>query len=1009
MPKKLTAQELKNTIDLNVLIDSYDLEDPAWNDRVRELTKTKVDDEKLDRFYDGVGGDSNDYRNVGFSADGAIRHAGVFGAYLMGVKGMSFKQVLDLDPDSQEFKNLNTDFVKFLKENPVVNNPKGAKAWGDLFFNASAKMGEYTIPDIDYSNPEQVQGSLYELHLMKAIQFNIVQEYEKYVSVAGKDNVEKLAGGAKELEEKMSAAHALNEFSAMIDSGYDIHTIITPLKINQPSVAKKGLSSMAASRAALAAFGKMNRGKSVSQIVEQRKTKNGRGFYDETVKAMIGSYISMNPSKKASAYLTGSSNEFLEDYNKSVKQLELEARTTFNATSAMKRCAHDFADMVNAYGEQANDPTGKNDDKKALFTLTSGALDPDEIDQYLELDEDAKAVKEHIEKSFNKLFISNDVAVFHKAAGIKDPLSIIKIDGKTPGELWGEKYKDFPPEKRDFMLKAEVYNEMIAGKRDVTCDVYMIDENDEIKPAHPVDVAKSDHILGKDIAYFRGVSKLHGVLGNFKDRLCATQADTNANFTPEQGNMTHTGSESYMNMTDKLNKLMDGLKFTNARGHEGILSHEDTLQSLRELKKAARDYYKSHTGIHRIHAGWWKEGRERIAVAKAIMECSDSEISKLKDLAHGLDLKKSKDEAGARYQLKNRWESVRKCANGRGRQVQDIHAEYGSHFPSADKLIRKAEQREELRQGLRNILKGHSKGLALEEGMSSLYEGGSPLKVANDYLKKKYLTSIVKAGRGKGTHSLDDLTRYMKNGDMKKAYDEKIASMMDNEIFINKVNSDPDNALKNWEEYEKVWDDSKFKSLAASNDVYKKLAKMDPEGAREHWTVAEERLEMWKAENTHAQEEIDVIKKDLRPSGEGISPFATELTGNEAHDMEVKSNRVDAGKEYAKTLGRVLAISYANDILVTKGSDSAMEFALDANQMDKVSEYIAKGLEKDVFGANATDATINSNLNDFEELKKKAFGYVKSGVEAEKNAQKAHEENVIENDQLHAEQEPVLQ
>ncbi|GEM_PF-5131892 len=1009
MPGKLTEQQLKNTTDINVLIDNYDLQDPAWNKRLNELTGITYDEKKLDRFFAGVGGDPGDYRNVGFSADGPVRHAGVFGAYLMGVKGMSFKQVLDLDPDSQEFKNLNTDFAKFLKENPVENNPKGAEVWGNLFFNASAKMGEYTIPDIDYSDSKQVQSNLYELHIMKAIQFNIVQEYEKYVKKAGEDTVEKLAGGARELEEKMGATIALNEFSSMIDTGYDTYTITHPLKSKQPELAKKNLSSMAASRASLAAYGNSIRGKSVSQIVAQKKTKNGRDFYDDTVKATIGGFISMKPSNKAAEYITGISNDFLTDYNKKLKEVEYDARTTFNGTSSMKRCALDFADMVNAYGAQANDLTSKNNDKAILVTLTSGALKADEVDQYIEIDNDAKAVKEHIEKSFNKLFINHDVATFHKAAGIKDPLSIIKIDGKTPGELWGEKYKDFPPEKKDFMLKAEVYNEMIAGKRDVTCDVFMINEKDEIVPARPVCVAKSDHTAGRETAYFRGVSKLHGLLGEFKDRLCATQADPEANFTRNQGKMTYTGSESYMNMTEQLNKLMDGLKFTNAGGHEGTLTHESTLETMKELKKAAREYYKSHTGIHRIHAGWWKEGRERIAVAKAIMECSDSEISKLKDLAQGLDLKKSKDEAGARYQLKNRWESVKTYGNGRGRKMTDNTAQYGSHFPSADKLIHKAEQREELRQGLRNILKGHSKGLAIEEGMSSLYEGGSPLKVANDYLKKKYLTSIVKAGRGKGTHSLDDLERYMKNGDMKKAYDEKIASLMNNEIFLNKVNSDPDNALKNWEEHEKVWDDSKFTSLAGSNDVYKRLVKKDPEGARERWTVAEERLEMWKAENTHAQEEIDVIKKDLRPSGEGVSPFATELTGNEAHDMEVKSNRVDAGKEYAKTLGRVLAISYANDILVTKGSDSAMEFALDANQMDKVSEYIAKGLEKDVFGANATDATINANLNDFEELKKKAFGYVKSGVEAEKNAQKKHEENVIENDQLHAEQEPVLQ
>ena len=1013
MPSKVNSQNINTATDLMDIILSDEVTGDQKMKRFREITKFANVNSQMKAYHEKIGGDPEDYRKIGFSEYDPERHTGIFAAYLMGKKGMSLNEVIHHDPTEEETQ----EFRTFLKENPVDRDApdKGAKVWGDIFINAAQKMNEYRFPDIDYSNPAEVDEHAYELHMFASLQLNIAQEYEKVRNHAGIEAMSKVAGGREQLEKKTAPIFAGNDISSLFRSGYNSTSIAQGIYSQNPDTLaglSRSISQMATQRVTLGNMSDRLRGKTLAEITNDKSSEIGKLYEDSVNSNLMVAQMEDEDFGPVNDFFNGKPEAFIKKTNDARATAERDARLYFNSGISMKNNAEEFRDKVNSYGKKAHDLRNTdNHDLDKLVTLTSIVRNPGDLKDLLDSDEDVRKLKDHIDDCFNELLAKNNIANVHKLAGIKDPLSIVKIDGKTADELWGAKYSKCTPAEKEFMLKTEIYNEMINGKRDVTCDVHVINEKNEFEKIKPVTVAKSKDTLIRETAYIRGVIRLNGAFDDFKKRLIETQTDKKANFSLEgNSDVTAEGSNSYRKMTRALNTIIEGTTIPAKYKRQGDLSADTLKNAIRDLKKAAKEYYDSHTGIHRLHAGWRKEGRERINVAKTIMESSDEEFTKLMDLTNKLDVREHPDTNNRtpRYDFIKIWEKTKNCAASRHITLDDRHLT--NEFEPADKLLLESEKKSDLRSDLKKVSKSVSRLENMEDAFGGGIFNGNPVKVANAYFKKKYESMISKANSGSSSHKLEDIERDMKSANFNQRYENSVNTLANNEEFKKIVSNNPDQpgkAIKIWTNRQKLVEDQKFKDLAANNDVYKQLVKLDPKNAGKKWTIAEERIEMWKAESELIPDKLQELKDDLSNTGKykgEENPFSKlesldDTTGNK----EIIEERKEMGKGYAQNLGRILAVSYAKEVMNgPDGKDKGMELALNPKQLTTIAGYISKGLEKDVFNPEKTSYEITNELNDFDALKKKSLGYIQRGIEEEKNACKENNINAQAEKQIEA-------
>ena len=75
-------------------------------------------------------------------------------------------------PDSVNEKEWIKENLKTIQENSI-------KAWSDVFYNSLKKAKEYSFPDIDYSDTNQINKYADELNLVRGIGVDGIQEYER--------------------------------------------------------------------------------------------------------------------------------------------------------------------------------------------------------------------------------------------------------------------------------------------------------------------------------------------------------------------------------------------------------------------------------------------------------------------------------------------------------------------------------------------------------------------------------------------------------------------------------------------------------------------------------------------------------------------------------------------------------------------------------------------------------------------------------------------------------------
>ena len=159
--------------------------------------------------------------NTGLLTDRSATHANTFVMYLVGKRGMSIGEALKIAPGQDGFENLKNDFLTFANSHPTLRKPginiteeerqANVKAWLEMFNNFGDAIGDYKIPDIDYSDPNAVLGQNREFARVISLMVDYGQQIEPFLN-NNSDTLSNLPGEREKALKKMEHYHTLRQF-----------------------------------------------------------------------------------------------------------------------------------------------------------------------------------------------------------------------------------------------------------------------------------------------------------------------------------------------------------------------------------------------------------------------------------------------------------------------------------------------------------------------------------------------------------------------------------------------------------------------------------------------------------------------------------------------------------------------------------------------------------------------------------------------------------------------------
>lgn len=893
-----------------------------------------------------------------FHNQGEPRHYGVFVAYLMGTKGLNFNQVMDLKSDSPEFNNYVTEFHDFLKAHPTnVNNVEtkktNVKLWTRMFMNCNKKLGETRMPDIDYSDPKQVQEHADFFRQLQGVEIDVAQEFEMVTKKDGDSLVyaQEEAGGTKQYNAAIDNWLGVQPKLIQIMNAYSPDHF-EPVKIwgNEPNTFRLATNA----RLQLSKIGQKDiKGRTIADIAGDTKGKDAaRNLYA----VMADSQFHMPRGVKPFEYLTGKDRSAENGLDESYQKSRKAGRQSFNSNT-FESSTLALADEIAKFGIEQR-KTGA-DIIPGIFGAYKNESTPQQMLDFIK-GENGKDYREKLEQAYSVMTKELNMPEFYEFIGITDPISIIKIDGQSVTDMYAEKYAGInDPEDKKLLIMNEVFREAIYGDKKVTADVYVLDDNDKAVQFKPQVISKSSKDINREMAFYSEVNDLHEKLKAIYDELKATQDDPSVDVTIKKD---AEGSETYKGLMKALKTAVDS---TALEGPSVNADIKNLPQYMSDIKKAASAYVNKHTGLKGLFKGYSKEkGIPRNNIAKKL---------KADEYEFGFDIKKVKDLyplIGARSadyfdpgltktDLQLKWGRFKKTAASKG--INASVEAFENPSPETTKLLDEINRRDEMRRAVADAVKKKGKNI---EFLDSPFEA-KPGEYAREFVKSKYENAIKAAGRKKNVLNVDELAENILSDDFSERFNAEVNKLANDPQFSRLVKKDPKNCLEKWGKLIEKGDLGRHEILAEQSDVYKRLAAADPENARARWNKAENVVDGWRREWKKEDKKLQELK-DLINDTDSNALFDPTAFG---HDL-VKEDTY-------RRLGDIVAQSVIKDYIAAKNEDAAIELALYPEEVKNIRKWVIDGLKEDnVLGDR--DTAIET-LNNLKALKVKAIDDIHAG------------------------------
>ena len=588
--------------------------------------------------------------------------------YLMGrpENDLSYEEAKKIAPGHPKFEEEVKNFRDFLKENVTSDKiednvvkehvdpqkaHKGAHAWAAVFHKTAEKMNQIVLPDIDYTDIDQVKAHGKEFLDLSAFAIDFGQNLEPFLRDTNPSYLDDVPGGRKALSDRSVTQTFLTNFTSTFSDGYYFRKNSADFSNVSAGNVERYLRRIAGCRAGWGInANEQFRGKRIGDLIKP----NANNLIDSYLTQVLSIRLSAERSldkKTCLAYLTGNSPAYQQRYI----ELREEEKDHIRQVS--------FNDNQRSYTSYATTALRHAKEKPGMKDKCRNIFAPGRTGQQI-YDDLNKADNAEISDAggrvFRELFDGGDQPTFFKLGNI-DSLSTIRINGRTMEECWGEKYAFLnDPAQKAKMYRSELINEALNGDGDITFDFYSFDKNLNIVPNGKLTIMPGIKNMEKTRKFLKAVSDIHKQMEEIRTSL------NNQEVPPAQEDV-----ESFNAIKEAAKKCFDHSKID---GSSNDCNYQTLKNDLKEYLDLTTEYYRIMGILHPAGQGVPNDKKNAMGNLDRLIKEMDIAAEGLR-LVPEKDLESTIQSGNSSYYLftsiKNRLDETSKIRLGRSIDIEN--------------------------------------------------------------------------------------------------------------------------------------------------------------------------------------------------------------------------------------------------------------------------------------------------------------------------------------------------
>ena len=766
-------------------------------------------------------------RNIYHAAWGTTRTPTLNNIYTLWVIGTHPEISVNEFTRLEENAKLVDEFIDFCRENPLSpsKNEKQHKdtveKWADILYKATDRFKDLEMPSIDYSDPKQVKENMFFLKKLRGLYIDFSQEKDHIFAdgkgLSGKQIAKDHLGNDKYYDMCSFWSNIQSQF-APFNSGYG-----QILNLNACTKTDSLLSKMytvAFSRALMKNAMKEASGRSLENFIRMSEaTRNYyssfmgdefKDFFDDERGELAAKYSSIAKitRKDVLDYLSGiNTKKFEKNVEKIANKIESEYKKNWSL-NVNKNAANEFINLLE-FGDVRQKLIELPDDAESMKAF----LDSNEKINGITGFADGIYRKAWVSHMLNNLFIENYSELI-KEAGIKRE-DAIKINGKSPDQLWKGKYADLPENERQKCYELEILKRIAVGNADIKLTKVAFNSNGKLEADGTYTVfkpvAEMQELNADFKIYTGGVLKIKDYLKGIQDRLLT--AHENKNPQTVRNEIGVVGSDLFQNMERTLDNAIKALENEH-------LTINEREEKLKDYYKASSEYYKNRKSIFdKRH----EEGQIRLDMSKKATDEMPVMIETYREISKSLknDLVFSDSRVFNELQIFQYKHAFNEKYLDPKRK-DNYKIEQGDLGDQLDYFIDRANENAQqkvqidtiIRKGMKDLGKDYNKLMDIEKSSKT-----DPYDMAIAHLIKNVVDNVEEKGTSvlRLTGIKNDIKSRLADGSFKKEA-ERLAK---NPVFLATIKQNKKGFHKEWQDIEKRTNSSINQIKSALDEITK--------------------------------------------------------------------------------------------------------------------------------------------------------------------------------------------
>ena len=581
--------------------------------------------------------------------------------------------------DLHENPELVEEFARYCEAHPTIGAQdeqtyrQSAKAWSEICLKAKDKISEFTLPAVDYSDPVKIKKTYRELAKINLLCVDFLQEknrlFENRLGIDGIQTASENLGGNK-WNETVDAWAGLQNLLLGVNFGY----MARPNTGNSESL-YTGLVRSAAGRMIMDDILEKHAGKHVGDILQEER-HNLRPMAN--VMALIGELydVDNNWNSKYARFTEPTRKDVIEFLNGRDKRAFRKKFTPLLKQVQKEKKAEIENDCNRAFGFDFLGQMDLRYMKDRILSVPEN--DPQAVQSFL-LDSEKLQVENrltatkgcYVSNTINRLF-TDAYRCMLTAAGVRNRMDAFLIDGKTPGELWGKKYKAVTdPGLKERCLQFEVLKKIVAGDTEVRAKVISYDRNNRLTvsgsrlAAPTVEMAK--RLKYNLTLYKHGMEDMISRLEAVKQRLLTTHPgfqNTPEGIERAKEEIGSIGSGTFKEFESSLSECIRIMRDTRDS------RPQDIRKAMERLSKASTHYYNTRKPLYGSKSD--EQGQTRLDMSENVSNHFPDYINRFLTLRNGIT---ADIDCGAAHIMKDA-----PSGHIEAKVKGFAHRQYGGHF-----------------------------------------------------------------------------------------------------------------------------------------------------------------------------------------------------------------------------------------------------------------------------------------------------------------------------------------